>query len=127
MQFLLAVDDLDTRREVVTLLGKLHPRKRVRFIEWCCAEVTRPGRAAPVVTTDGQMIRDAERCDRGDTRLTNDCLMMWYSLGAQYELDMPRAARVLEAFVRKGVLPLHISQLRKTSPGSPPRPAPART
>lgn len=102
---LLAVDTLDDRRELHTLLHKLHPRKRVRFVEWCCAAVTRPRQSAPVVTTGEQMVREAERCERGDDRLTNDCLMMLYSLGSQWALDMPRAAKVLEAYVRTGVLP----------------------
>lgn len=102
---LLAVDTLDDRRELHTLLHKLHPRKRVRFVEWCCAVVARPHQSSPVVMTGEQMVREAERCERGDDRLTNDCLMMLYSLGSQWSLNMPAAARSLEAYVRKGVLP----------------------
>ena len=102
---LLAVDDLDDRRELHTLLHKLHPRKRVRFVAWCCAAVTRPRQSAPVVTTDEQWVRDAERCERGDDRLTNACYLDVLSLGSQWNLDMPRAAKVLEEFVRRGELP----------------------
>lgn len=102
---LLAVDTLCDRRELHTLLHKLHPRKRVRFVEWCCATVTRPRQSAPVVTTDEQQVRDAERCERGDDRLTNLCLMDVYALGSQWNLDLPRAAKVLEEYVRKGELP----------------------
>lgn len=126
-QTLVAVDTLDDRRELITLLGKLHPERRVTFLEWACAECTRPGESAPVSVPVPQMIREALRCERGDDRLTNSVYLDLVALGVQWDLDMPRAALALEAYVRNGVLPLPVSQLRKTSPGSPPRPAPART
>lgn len=34
------MDDRDTRREVFYLLGKLTPRERIEFLQWCASVVT---------------------------------------------------------------------------------------
>lgn len=36
---LLPLDDLDTRREIMILLGKLSPPERVNFLRWCTVRV----------------------------------------------------------------------------------------
>lgn len=99
---LLVLDTLDDRREIWSLLHRLSPRDRVRFLGWCCSQVAAPGstRPTPSLLRMGEVIGMADRCDRADDRLTNEVYGDVLVLASQWGLDLGRAAVVLERRAR---------------------------
>lgn len=89
------LDTLDDRREIHTLLGKLSPRKRVAFLDWCCKRAK--GRCRP--TPSWRMaprISEAMKDDDADERLTLELYYDFWVLVHQYEVDALEAAKELE-------------------------------
>lgn len=98
---LLAIDTLDDRREVHRLLGRLPPKVRVAFLEWCCS-TARPvmGRLPVASRRMLPTVVMAYRCDRADLRVTNEVYTDLLVLAADYDLDLAAAAVELEKWVR---------------------------
>jgi hypothetical protein len=105
---LLVIDTLDDRREVWSLLHRLPPRERLCYLRWCCAQVSDPVTGnGPTPLIAGETVRMAYRCDRADTRLTNEVYGCYLSLVGQHSaisrrsLDPVVAAVELERVVRE--------------------------
>lgn len=98
---LLVLDTLDDRREIHSLLHRLPPPARVRFLAWACAVVPGVRGNRPLPQPMPEMVRDAVRCGRGDDRLTNSVYFDVLVLAAQWELDLRFAAEQLERLVRR--------------------------
>lgn len=100
-QFLI-LDTKDDRREIYHLLGKLPPVDRVRYLEWCCRQVRKPGqRLQPTPSrrmTD--RVQQAQRFGVGDDRLTTEIYFDWWRLANTYGLDVTAAAIELERLVK---------------------------
>jgi hypothetical protein len=98
------LDNLDDRRELVTLLGKLRPVERWQFVRLCCSGVKPMGNKRPEVRLDAgdrEALRLANAGDRGaDDRITANCWGFLVILSAQWELDLAAAAVKLEQLVR---------------------------
>lgn len=100
---ILTLDTLCDRKEIWSLLHKLSPHRRVEFLDWCCEQVSGPGKMRPVPSRlrMAETIRMAYRCDKADLRLTNECYTDCLMLSSQYKLDLGRAAVELEARVKR--------------------------
>ncbi len=100
---LLTFDTLSDRRDLWTLLHRLHPRRRVAFLTAACRSVERPGNPCPVPDPDfWRLARDATHCERSSEKLTTTVYTCLASISAQYDLDLMKAAVKLEELVRKG-------------------------
>lgn len=100
---ILAVDDLDSRREVCTLLGKLSPAERIAWLRWCCKQATLNKRSSlhPKVQQKTLNLADQARKDDGaDMRLTLDLYFDLWALSAQWRFSLEDAMRELERRVR---------------------------
>ena len=99
---LLVLDDLDSRRELHTLLAKLPPQDRIRFLRWCCSRCpTGQGRApVPMVGMMKTTVSQAEHDDEGDRRFTYEVYGDLLQLFANFKLDAVQTARELEQWVR---------------------------
>ena len=97
------LDNLDDRRELVTLLGKLRPVERWQFVRLCCSTVAL-GNKRPEVRLDArdrEALKLANAGDRAaDERVTANCWGFLVILSAQWELDLAAAAVKLEQLVR---------------------------
>ena len=100
---ILVLDTLDDRKEIWYLLHRLSPNRRVAFLDWCCSQVSGPNGTRPIPSRlrMAETIRMAYRCDNADLRLTNELYTDVIALGHQWQLDVGRAAVVLEQFVRR--------------------------
>lgn len=107
MSQVLAHDNLDDRREVHRLLGRLSPARRVAFVESCCRRAVLPGSATrPGVARRTRDLAERARTDSGaDERLTLDLYFDLWLLASQYDFDLGEAFRRLEARVRRGGRP----------------------
>ena len=98
---LLTLDTKDDRRELHGLLGKLPPRERLRFLEWCCGSAPKGSKLpVPAVWKMRATAEEAMRCDRADLRLTNEIFCDLLSLFGQWQLDAVKTAVELERLVR---------------------------
>lgn len=106
---ILTFDSLDDRREIVTILDHLPPKKRVAWLDWCCRQVAghRPG-MNPRVKQATRDLADRARWDTAASdRLTVECYGDYLHLCFQYDLDAIVAIKVLESFVKRpGDVPL---------------------
>ena len=100
---ILTLDTLDDRREVWHLLHRLHPRRRVEYLSWCCKQVRGiNGGTGPVPHGHGEMVRAAIRGDDAqDQRLTTTIYMELGMLASQQRIEMKDAAIMLEQFARR--------------------------
>jgi hypothetical protein len=96
------MDTKDDRRELWSLLHRLPPGARVAFLMRCCSEVRKRDKYSngPVATGFEEMVREAQRCDRGDDRLTNEVYGQMIILSSQWGLDLYRAGLELERRAR---------------------------
>lgn len=110
----LIYDTLDDRREIWSLLHRLHPLRRVRFLRLCCQQVTLPGGSqspAPSYRMH-ERIRAALRDDTADEWLTNEIYGDLFQLAHQWRLDLDTVTRRLEEVVKgKDSLPLPCFEL----------------
>lgn len=93
----LTLDTMDDRRELYALLHRLAPVARFRYLVKCC-EAVKDGLGNglfPLPSMRG-MVADAERCDRGDDRLTNAVYADVIQLAANRNLDLAKVALDLE-------------------------------
>ncbi len=79
-------DNLDDRREIHQLLGRLSPAKRLRWLAWCCRQ-SKHGATHPEVQPGHQ---------GGQLETYFD----FWALVVQYELDADRALGRLVEMVR---------------------------
>jgi hypothetical protein len=121
---ILQLDTLDDRREVHSLLARLPPRDRVRFLSECCSRVpqSKGKLPVPVVTHLRETIDRAYRCDRSDERLTNELYGDLLGLFNAWGLDVAATVRLLTEWVRRPDL-----RRASSSPSGSPSAAPART
>lgn len=85
----LILDTKDDRREMLSLLERISPRDRLRWLAWCCRQVTGP---------HGDKVRVAAR-STGENAI--EVLMDQWQLIVQYELDPTPAAELLEKIAAK--------------------------
>lgn len=83
------LDDVDTRREVFILLGKLMPTERTAFLYHCCDRIGILG----VDQNSGKPLAVTITCESGD--ITESYLDFW-GLVASYGLDAKAALEELE-------------------------------
>lgn len=95
----LTLDTLDDRRELVTLLAKLPPGDRVRFLSAACATAKKPHSPKPVYRR--ATVEAAYRHDHDDHRLTNAVYFDLLTLGMQWGVDLVDVAKRLESVVRR--------------------------
>jgi hypothetical protein len=98
----LQYENLDDRREIWTLLHRLHPRRRVAFFERCCRASTLGD--GPVVPRPGRdtydLLAEALRDDSADRPLTNDIYTSLWTLSVQYHFPLDRALAWLVEMAR---------------------------
>lgn len=94
-------DTLDSRREVWHLLHRMHPRRRFAYLNRCC-EACKDGLGNGLFPLPSmrQMVREAERCDRADDRLTNAVYADLVQLSANRGLDLLAVALELEQLAK---------------------------
>lgn len=100
---ILVFDTLDDRREIVTLLDKLPPAKRIAWLSWCCRQSAKPQKGMfPRVQQKTKELADKARWDTvASDRLTVECYSDLWHLVGQYDLDVDRAVNRLERMVRR--------------------------
>ena len=98
-------DNLDDRREIHSLLGRLPPLVRVRFDAWCCANaLAAPGATdyRPEVMAKTWDLAERARWDSSaDDRLTYEIWLDLWTLAAQYAFSLDSALKKLVAVVRR--------------------------
>jgi hypothetical protein len=106
------VDSVDDRREIWHLLHRMPPVKRLRYLYRCC-EAVRDGLGNGLfpLPSMNSMVDDAQRCDRGDERLTNAVYVDLLQLAANRNLDLAAVAIDLEG-IAKGRQPVQPACLR---------------
>lgn len=99
---LATVETLDDRREIAHLLSRISPVRRVQFLRWCASLATLPGTSAghPIVRGYVGKVADANRCERGDDRLTTCVYLDLLSMANQYRFDIGKAVLVLEKWAK---------------------------
>ena len=98
----LALDTVDDRREVRTLLSRLPPWKRLAFMDWACAQSRLPHAVQrPRVTQHTRALAEQARTDSGaDERLTLELYFDVWNLGSAFAVDFDRVVRRLERLAR---------------------------
>ena len=101
--FIVAHDNLDSKRELWGLLKRLSPRRRVKFLRWCCTQATLPStsiqpRVQPATDERAEL---AMRDDSADAALTYECYFDIFAMANQYELDLDRALNKLVELARR--------------------------
>ena len=94
-----AFDSLDDRREIYYLLARLPPRRRVQWLAHACSGAVIPqSRTRPHVSP--KTWARAEACQRDDSLdegLTTEVFFDFWTMAANYGLDV---AKAIEALVR---------------------------
>lgn len=97
---LLLMDTKDDRREIWSLLHRLDPRRRVRYLARCCRRVraAHPAGHGPRVTFERMEARmvASYRCGKADETLTNEVYGDVLVLSSQWGLDLGLVALELE-------------------------------
>lgn len=98
----LTLDNTDDRRELFNLIHRLPPAARLAYLHKACEAVKDGlGNGLFPLPSMRQMVADAERCDRGDERLSNAVWCDLLQLSANRGLDLAAVALDLEQ-VAKG-------------------------
>lgn len=100
----LQYDNVDDRREILLMLSKLSPVKRIMFFRWCCLKATLPKSSVrPQVAKVTLELAEKARWDSSaDQMLCQEIYRdLWY-LSAEYRFEIEWAVRKLEEMVRKG-------------------------
>jgi hypothetical protein len=96
-------DNLDDRREVFYLLGKLPPLERVGLLAWACRHATL-GKSSvrPVVATKTRQLAERARWDSAaDQRLTHEIFRDLWMLDVNFRVNFETLLRRLEQAVRR--------------------------
>ena len=98
----LAYDTLDDRREIHTLLARLHPRDALAWLETlckrCAAHGSRPGPSRGMLARAGEAARKGGEAHR---RLVNEIYGDVWMLASQHGLELDGAVRLLEELARR--------------------------
>ncbi|WP_020475751.1 hypothetical protein [Zavarzinella formosa] len=98
----LVYDTLDDRREIHTLLSRLHPRMAVNWLEKLCLKAVvhgaRPGPSRAMRERVEMAIRKGGEHHR---RLVNEIYMDVWMLCSQHGLNIDEAVRNLEELAKK--------------------------
>jgi hypothetical protein len=104
------VDTLDDRRELWHLLHRMHPVRRVRFLEWSCQTAAGQVGQRPTVSLFRmqERIREAQRDPSGkaDEILTNEIYGDLIVLAAQWKLDLAAVCVAAEKHVKRPSEPM---------------------
>lgn len=116
---LLVIDTRDDRRELHYLLSKLSPNDRIAFLTWACQQAPQgTGRLpVPCVQMMATTIEQAYRCDRADTRLTNEVYCDLLSLLNNFDVDAVKVTLELEQWLKR---PDHRRSATRALSASPP-------
>lgn len=111
---------LDTRSDRTAIwhtLHKLAPADRVRFLAHRCALVKPAHGRLPAPAPDGfdVMVKESQRCDRADERLTNSVYADLWGLVSGWGADLLEIALDAEEWVRRP------AARRMSLPAAPPR------
>jgi hypothetical protein len=101
---ILAVDNLDDRREIVHLLDRLHPRKRIAFMRWCCRQAILPHGVGAHPQVNRKTLEFAEvacRDEEAAKRLTMDLFSDLYMLDVHYRFSLGAALAKLVEVAKK--------------------------
>lgn len=96
-------DNLDDRKEVFYLLGKLPPSERIRWLEWACCRSVLPGsKVRPFVARRTRQLAEQARWDSAaDARLTMEVYYDLWHLDVSFTVDFAQLLRQLEQQVRR--------------------------
>lgn len=111
----LSLDTLDDRRAVWSLIHRLPPARRLRYLERCCLAVSDQHGNGPRPTPEmrTKAVPDALRCERGNDRLTNMIYADLLGMACNLHLDFAAVALDLERIARGHVVPLAEAALRE--------------
>lgn len=102
----LQYDNLSDRKEVFYLLEQLHPRRRLEWLDWCCAKSAVPN--SHVRPGISRAMRErlplAMRDDSASEKLSVECFLDCWNLARQYELDVDVAVDRLVQMVRRNTV-----------------------
>lgn len=117
MAGLLSIDNLDDRREIIYLLGKLRPAVRWQWLQWVARLAkTASGNAAVAVTftaADHFYLREAVAgIENADTWVTNSAYWNAFQLATQYRLPFEKLVLCLEQLVKGIVTPEDLHRAR---------------
>lgn len=95
-------DTKDDRREVFQLLAKLPPSRRVEWLSRACKLALLPRtRTSPHVSPKTMVRAKAAMGDDSlDAPLTTEIFFDFWTMAANYNLDVPKALEVLVGMVR---------------------------
>lgn len=112
---MIQLDTLDDRREIWHLLHRLSPASRVAFLRRWCDRIRAANKHGngPAPMGFDTLIREANRCERGNERLTNTVYCDLVAASAQWELDLVAVAADLEAEARGRGHGSHLRELSK--------------
>lgn len=93
----ITLDTRDDRTQIWRLLHRMPPARRYAYLVRCCEAVKDGlGNGLFPLPSMRNMVREAERCDRGDDRLTNSVYADLLQLAANRDLDLVAVALELE-------------------------------
>lgn len=92
---LIAIDDRDTRLEILHLFEKLSPEKRLYFLKWCEHTLRQDG-----LLPESLYLEFQPRDPRAGLA-AEESAILFHELGVHYALNLPQACKALEFFVRK--------------------------
>lgn len=98
----LAFDNLDDRREILRLLARLNPMKRLAFVQWFCSQARLgPWGLIPRVSAKTEATARQAMTDSGaDERLTLELWQDMWNISAAYDVSLDVAFRKLVEVVR---------------------------
>jgi hypothetical protein len=99
----LIYDNLDDRREIHTLMGKLSPQSRIEFVAQCCRDAPlQVSRKNPHIAAKTLELAKTARWDSSaDERLTTELYFDLWSLANGFDFDLDIALARLVQMVRK--------------------------
>lgn len=106
----IAIDNLDDRREIVVLLEKLRPPDRWRWLRWVAKQAKTPAGAKSCEVTfsdlDRAYLRDAMAgIESADQWVTNNAYWNAFLLAEQYRLDTKKLLLCLQEIVKGKISP----------------------
>ena len=99
MQF----DTKGDRGDMLDMLDRLPPRKRMAWLKWCCENSRIPRTTIPMAVRSDtwQRAQHAQTDDSASEKLSVEVFQDVWNLALQYELDMPAALEKLYLLVKK--------------------------
>jgi hypothetical protein len=101
---ILYYDTKDDRRSIHQLLARLHPRRRIAFMRWCCSNALLAhgqGAHPRVAQKTLDLASLAESDDSADVRLSMDLFMDLVMTSLHFRFDLDKALERLVGMVRR--------------------------